>query len=93
MVLGEDSGGQLVRYSARVPVARFGHRLTLSVFLIPVPGFASALSYYDALRTERLPAALIHGQRDFFGAHRTSHIRQWHRCTAAPLTSATRRWG
>jgi 6-phosphogluconate dehydrogenase len=36
---------------------------------IPVPGFASALSYYDALRTERLPAALIQGLRDFFGAH------------------------
>jgi len=36
---------------------------------IPIPGFASALSYYDALRTRRLPAALIQGQRDFFGAH------------------------
>ena len=36
---------------------------------IPIPGFASALSYYDALRTGRLPAALIQGQRDFFGAH------------------------
>ena len=36
---------------------------------IPIPGFASALSYYDALRTTRLPAALIQGQRDFFGAH------------------------
>jgi len=36
---------------------------------IPIPGFASALSYYDALRTDRLPAALIQGQRDFFGAH------------------------
>jgi 6-phosphogluconate dehydrogenase len=36
---------------------------------IPIPGFASALSYYDALRTERLPAALIQGLRDFFGAH------------------------
>jgi len=36
---------------------------------IPIPGFASALSYYDALRTQRLPAALIQGQRDFFGAH------------------------
>ena len=36
---------------------------------IPVPGFASALSYYDALRTERLPAALTQGLRDFFGAH------------------------
>jgi len=36
---------------------------------IPVPAFASSLSYYDALRSERLPAALIQGQRDFFGAH------------------------
>ncbi len=36
---------------------------------IPVPGFASALSYYDGLRSPRLPAALIQGQRDFFGAH------------------------
>ena len=36
---------------------------------VPVPGFASALSYYDSLSTKRLPAALIQGQRDFFGAH------------------------
>jgi 6-phosphogluconate dehydrogenase len=36
---------------------------------IPVPGFSSALAYYDGLRSERLPAALIQGQRDFFGAH------------------------
>jgi 6-phosphogluconate dehydrogenase len=36
---------------------------------IPVPAFASSLAYYDALRAERLPAALIQAQRDFFGAH------------------------
>jgi len=36
---------------------------------VPAPGFASALSYYDALASERLPAALIQAQRDFFGAH------------------------
>jgi 6-phosphogluconate dehydrogenase len=36
---------------------------------IPTPGFSSALAYYDALRSERLPAALIQGLRDFFGAH------------------------
>ena len=36
---------------------------------VPVPGFSAALSYYDALRAERLPAALTQGQRDFFGAH------------------------
>ena len=36
---------------------------------LPIPVFASSLSYYDSLRAERLPAALIQGQRDFFGAH------------------------
>jgi 6-phosphogluconate dehydrogenase len=36
---------------------------------IPTPGFATALAYYDGLRAERLPAALIQGLRDFFGAH------------------------
>src|SRR3954469_3040594 len=36
---------------------------------IPAPGFSPGLPYYDALRAERLPAALIQGQRDFFGAH------------------------
>jgi 6-phosphogluconate dehydrogenase len=36
---------------------------------VPVPGFVSALAYYDGLRSERLPAALIQGLRDFFGAH------------------------
>ena len=36
---------------------------------VPVPGFAAALAYYDGLRAERLPAALVQSQRDFFGAH------------------------
>ncbi|MFG3025306.1 NADP-dependent phosphogluconate dehydrogenase [Streptomyces sp. NPDC048254] len=36
---------------------------------VPVPGFSSALGYFDSLAAERLPAALIQGQRDFFGAH------------------------
>ena len=36
---------------------------------VPTPAFSSSLSYYDSLRAERLPAALIQGQRDFFGAH------------------------
>ena len=36
---------------------------------IPVPAFGSSLSYYDGLRAERLGAALVQGQRDFFGAH------------------------
>ena len=36
---------------------------------LPIPVFASSLSYYDSLRADRLPAALIQGQRDYFGAH------------------------
>ena len=36
---------------------------------IPVPAFSSALSYYDSYRSFRLPANLLQGQRDFFGAH------------------------
>jgi len=41
---------------------------------IPVPGFASSLAYYDGLRAERLPASVIQGQRDFFGAHTYKRI-------------------
>jgi len=36
---------------------------------VPTPAFSSSLAYYDGIRAERLPAALIQGQRDFFGAH------------------------
>jgi 6-phosphogluconate dehydrogenase len=36
---------------------------------VPTPGFSSALAYYDSLRADRLPAALIQGLRDLFGAH------------------------
>lgn len=36
---------------------------------IPVLAFSSALAYYDAYRSERLPANLTQAQRDYFGAH------------------------
>jgi 6-phosphogluconate dehydrogenase len=36
---------------------------------VPVPAFASAVAYFDAYRSERLPANLVQAQRDFFGAH------------------------
>lgn len=36
---------------------------------IPAMCFASALNYFDAFRTTRLPANLIQAQRDYFGAH------------------------
>lgn len=36
---------------------------------VAVPAFMSALSYYDAYRSARLPANLLQAQRDYFGAH------------------------
>jgi 6-phosphogluconate dehydrogenase len=48
---------------------------------IPVPAFATALSFFDGYRTARLPANLLQAQRDYFGAHtyeRTDRPRgQW----------------
>jgi 6-phosphogluconate dehydrogenase len=41
---------------------------------IPVPGFSSAISYYDSYRTETLPANLLQAQRDYFGAHTYQRI-------------------
>ena len=43
---------------------------------VSVPAFASALSYFDAYRSERLPAYLIQAQRDYFGAHTYERVDQ-----------------
>ena len=48
---------------------------------LPAPGFMSALAYYDAYRSARLPANLLQAQRDYFGAHtyqRTDRPGQFH---------------
>lgn len=42
---------------------------TATDFGVPVPAFANSLTYFDAYRSERLPANLLQAQRDFFGAH------------------------
>jgi 6-phosphogluconate dehydrogenase len=42
---------------------------TATAIGVPIPGFSSALAYYDALRRERLPAGLVQGLRDYFGSH------------------------
>jgi 6-phosphogluconate dehydrogenase len=60
---------------------------------IPVPGFSAALSYYDALRADRLPAALIQGLRDYFGAHtyrRTDRDGTFHTLWAQDRSEVTR---
>jgi 6-phosphogluconate dehydrogenase len=36
---------------------------------IPVLALSASLAYFDAYRSERLPANLIQAQRDYFGAH------------------------
>jgi 6-phosphogluconate dehydrogenase len=60
---------------------------------IPVPGFSAALAYYDALRAERLPAALVQGLRDYFGAHtyrRTDAEGSYHTLWAGDQSEVTR---
>lgn len=41
---------------------------------IPTLALGSALAYYDAYRTDRLPANLTQAQRDYFGAHTYQRI-------------------
>ncbi len=48
---------------------------------VAAPAFMSALAYYDAYRSARLPANLLQAQRDYFGAHtyqRTDRPGQFH---------------
>lgn len=41
---------------------------------LPLPGFTSALSYFEAYRSVSLPTNLIQAQRDYFGAHTYERI-------------------
>lgn len=41
---------------------------------IPVAAMSSALGYFDAFCSERLPTNLVQAQRDFFGAHTYQRI-------------------
>jgi 6-phosphogluconate dehydrogenase len=36
---------------------------------IATPAYASTLSYFDTIRTQRMPSNLTQAQRDYFGAH------------------------
>jgi 6-phosphogluconate dehydrogenase len=56
---------------------------------IPTPAFSSSLAYFDGLRRPRLPAALIQGLRDNFGAHtyqRVDRPGSFHTLWAGDLT-------
>jgi 6-phosphogluconate dehydrogenase len=49
---------------------RWGNIVRIAIaYGIPVPAMASALMYFEAYRTARLPANLIQAMRDYFGAH------------------------
>ena len=41
---------------------------------VPVPGFSSSLYYVESMIEERLPAHVIQGLRDYFGAHTYERI-------------------
>ena len=43
---------------------------------IPVPCFSTALSFFDGFRSAHLPANLLQGLRDFFGAHTYERVDQ-----------------
>lgn len=43
---------------------------------IPAQAFCAALSYYDGYRSASLPANLLQGQRDYFGAHTYERVDQ-----------------
>jgi 6-phosphogluconate dehydrogenase len=48
---------------------------------IPTPVYSASLAYFDGFRSDRLPANVIQGLRDFFGAHQFERIDAegvWH---------------
>jgi 6-phosphogluconate dehydrogenase len=59
-------------FSSQIKAAVPGWRRTVAragLSGIPAPAYASALAFFDAYRSRRLPANLIQAQRDYFGAH------------------------
>ena len=59
---------------------------------IPVLAMSASLAYFDAYRSQRLPANLTQAQRDYFGAHtyrRTDREGVFHSEWGAPTSAAT----
>jgi len=64
-------------FKEKVTNAQVGWRRVCAAALthgIPVPALTAALSYFDGIRSERLPANLLQAQRDYFGAHTYERI-------------------
>lgn len=63
------------KISAAVP----GIRKILSSAInigLAMPAYAASLSYFDSIRTGRMPSNLIQAQRDYFGAHTYELIKK-----------------
>ena len=59
-------------FKSKIEAASDGWRRVVATAVangIPVPAFATALTYFDGYRSEVLPANLLQAQRDYFGAH------------------------
>jgi 6-phosphogluconate dehydrogenase len=59
-------------FAAALAAAQSGWRSTVAEAVragIPTPAYSSALAFFDAYRSERLPANLTQALRDYFGAH------------------------
>lgn len=65
LLLDDYFAGQLNKYHVNWRKAL--SKITLMG--IPVGAISSSLAYFDSMRHEVLPANLLQGQRDFFGAH------------------------
>jgi len=66
-------------FAEKIETAQQGWRNIVSSAVmngLPVPALTSALSYYDGIRSENLPANLLQAQRDYFGAHTYERIDQ-----------------
>ncbi|GAA5144034.1 NADP-dependent phosphogluconate dehydrogenase [Thalassotalea piscium] len=49
---------------------------SISLLGIPVGALSSSLAYFDSMRSNVLPANLLQGQRDYFGAHTFERVDQ-----------------
>ncbi|MDN3651526.1 NADP-dependent phosphogluconate dehydrogenase [Thalassotalea ponticola] len=70
LLLDDFFAGQLsdCQQNWRLAVAR------ATMMGIPVGAISASLSYYDSMRCAVLPANLLQGQRDFFGAHTFARV-------------------
>jgi len=70
LLLDPYFAGQIKKYQSnwRKAIA------TATLTGVPTPALGSALNYYDSYRCAVLPANLLQGQRDFFGAHTYARI-------------------